>query len=293
MKKLPLLLTLLACSILVNAKVGSPKPDHSEMDSVSSRQRLNFFIISKRKKGHLDLATRYNILRTKIRGLSHKNTFIAIIAEDMKDAVLKMKRNLEATNTKLGTVWFDSHGAFKKGYSLFYVGKDECNSHSLLEPEMDNTLQQIDGYSDNYTKVVIGSCYGGATYTRQSIDYTQTYRMDGDSLMKALSRHFNTASIYGSESWVMSKPGLFNRKPSVGGNPGRKLFLDVCYKPAWENIGRWNVYESASDRFLSSNTIALDESGNLVVRDKPYVIEKKIKKEVEAKLKKLQPGLYK
>ncbi len=270
MKKLFLLLPFLICSFLVSGQPLATNPAQYIVQVVS-KERLNFFIVSKRKKGHLDLATRYNILRTKLRGLSHPNTFIAIIASDMNDAVVKMKRNLDATSTQLGTVWFDSHGAYKKGYSLFCVGKDECNSHTLVEPELESALKQIDGYSDNQTKVVIGSCYGGATYTRESIDYTQTFKMDGDSLMKALARHFSTASIYGSESWVMSKPGLFNRKPAVAGNPGRKLFLDVCYKPAWENIGRWN--ESESDRFLASNTIALDEFGNLVIRNKPYAEE--------------------
>ena len=292
MKKLSLLIPLLICLLFFSTQAPAATPRSIQVDSFS-KQRLNFFIVSKRKKGHLDLATRYNIMRTKLKGIFHRHTFIAITAGDMNDAVVKMKRNLDATNTRLGTVWFDSHGAYKKGYSLFCVGKDECNSNSLAEPELDSSMKLIHGYSDNQTKVVIGSCYGGATYSRQSIDYSQTYKMDGDCLMKELARHFQMASIYGSESWVMSKPGLFNRKPAVGGNPGRKLFLDVCYKPVWENVGKWNVYASDTDQFLPSNTIALDEFGNLVIRDKSYVEERKLKKEISSKLKKLQPGLYK
>jgi hypothetical protein len=141
--------------------------------------------------------------------------------------------------------------------------------------------------------VIIGSCYGGATYERSSIDYTKTMRMDGDSLMRSLGKLFRSGTVYASESWVMSKPGLFHRRPAVGGNPGRKLFLDVCYKPVWENIGVWNQYEIGSEDFRRANTISLDKTGNLVIRDKPYIEEKKMEKTIDKKLKKLQPGLFK
>jgi hypothetical protein len=261
--------------------------------TVERKDHLNFFVISKRKKGKLDLATRFNVFRTKLRGISHPNTFISVIASDMNDAVTKIKRNLEGNNANLGTLWFDSHGAYKKGYSSFMIGHDECNSKILSDTNLKLPLAELAAYTTRSTRVIIGSCYGGATYIRTSVDYKDTFRMDGDSLMKALGRIFINSTVYASESWVMSKPGLFNRKPAVGGNPGRKLFLDLCYQPAWENIGVWNQYDSYTGSFAQSNTVALDKEGNLVIRGESYKEEKKLDKKIHKSLYKLQPNLYK
>lgn len=267
--------------------------DRPAVPEPPARDRLNFFVIAKRKKGKLDLATRYNILRTRFRELSHQHTFVSIVAQDAADMSAKVRECLEKGNAKIGTIWFDSHGSYKKGYSLFYIGKDECNAKSISEPGIRTPLVQLNGYIDDNSKIIIGACYGGATYKRKSVDYRETQQMDGNALMIALGEIFNHGQVFASESWVMSKPGLFRRKAAVGGHPGRKLFYDSCYQPAWETIGVWNRYDAAHDEFGRSNPVALDKSGNLVVRGESFMEEKKLSNSIRKKMKKLKPGLFK
>jgi len=154
-------------------------------------------------------------------------------------------------------------------------------------------IKELSSFSDRDTKVIIGSCYGGATYHRASIDYKDTTRMNGDSLMIALGKVFNQSSIYACESWVMSKPGLFLKRAAVAGCPGRKLFRDVCYEPAWEKMGRWNEYNAATNNFTSVNPVTMDMYGNLIIRTSSYTQKEDVKKEIAKNMNKLKPGLYK
>ena len=140
---------------------------------------------------------------------------------------------------------------------------------------------------------IIGSCYGGATYHRSSIDYKDTTRMNGDSLMISLGSIFSKSTIYGSESWVMTKPGLFLERSAVAGFPGRNLFHDICYQPAWENLGKWNEYNAVTKKFTSVNPVTLDKYGNLKVRIWAYSGHDDVTKIIGENLEKLQKGLYK
>ena len=148
-------------------------------------------------------------------------------------------------------------------------------------------------FTDRETKVIIGSCYGGATYNRASIDYKDTTRMNGDSLMLRIGKVFSRSTIYASESWVMTKPGLFLRKAAVAGHPGRKLFRDICYQPAWENMGKWNEYDAATQSFKTINPVTLDRFGNMYVRTVSYTQNEKVRKKVTKNMNKLKPWLYK
>lgn len=257
------------------------------------KRKLNFFVISKREKGKLDLATRFNVLRTKVKSLFRKKRFSSIVAEDAEEAAEKIQARLIKRNGRIGTLWFDSHGMYKKGYSLFLIGRDEFSYKTLKDTTHDDPLQELAAYADTETNIVIGSCYGGATYHRVSIDYKDSSRMNGDSLMMALGRVFNQASIYASESWVMTKPGLFRKKTAVAGFPGRKLFRDVCYQPAWENVGKWNKYSAATASFSKVNPVALNRNGSLVLCKKSYAENKEVRKEIRKNLERLEPGLYK
>jgi len=205
---------------------------------VSKKKQLNFFIIAKRKKGKLDLATRFNVFRTKIKGFFRPNRFKSVVVKDAQYMSNRVEYFLQKKNARIGTLWFDSHGMYKNGYSLFFIGHDEYSYKTLKDSSTLAPLQQLSSYTDNGTKIIIGSCYGGATYRRLSIDYKDTTRMNGDSLMIGIGKIFDRAFIYASESWVMTKPGLFLKKAAVGGYPGRKLFRDICYEPAWQNVGK-------------------------------------------------------
>jgi len=278
------------CQLMNN--LGEPDPE-IPITSRDEKKKMNFFIISKPKKGKIDVASRFNIMRGKLKGLFRRKVFVAIVARDTKHASVKVQRRLNKNDGRIGTLWFDSHGMYKKGYSLFFIGRDEISHYTLKDSVIALPLQQLAVYSNYETKVVIGSCYGGATYYRCSIDYRDTTRMNGDSLMIALGRLLKAANIYGSESWVMTKPGLFLKRAAVAGYPRRKLFRDLCYQPAWKNMGKWNEYNALTNCFASINPVTMDMYGNLMVRPISYTSKEDVKMDINKKLGKLEPGLYK
>ena len=264
-----------------------------ELQNEVKPKQLNFFIISKRKKGSLDLASRFNVFRSKMNSIFRKKKFVVIVASDGMQMSEKVKYRLRKYNARIGTIWFDSHGMYKKGYSLFFIGKDEYSYKTLKDSATIATLLSLSPYTDADTKLIIGSCYGGATYHRSSIDYKDTSRMNGDSLMIAIGRIFIQSSVYASESWVMTKPGLFLKREAVAGFPGRKLFRDICYKPAWENAGKWNSYCAKDNYFAAINPVTLDMYGNAIIRSKAYHEKADVKKDIEKNMDKLEAGLYK
>jgi hypothetical protein len=274
-------------TITVNGKTGQ------EAKAITGK-KINFFIVSKRKKGKLDLATRFNVLRSKIKSFMRPGNFVAIVANNTERVSAKVEHRLKMHHASIGTIWFDSHGMYKKGYSLFLVGHDEINYKTIRDSAIRQSFLRLTDYTDNSTNVVIGSCYGGATYFRTSVDYRDTTRMNGDSLMIALGEIFCKAKIYASESWVMTKPGLFNNhKQAVAGFPRRKLFRDVCYRPAWENVGVWNEYNASIQVFQKVNPVTLDSYGNLELTQESFSSKKSKQKEINEKIKELQPWLYK
>ena len=286
---------LLACLISYSQFNNDSIETGPELQSGSrhEKSKMNFFIISKPKKGKIDPASRFNILRGKIKGVFRKKTFVAIVAKDASHASAKIQRKLNKYERRIGTLWFDSHGMYKKGYSLFFIGHDEVSYYTLKDSAVASPLRQLAAYSTDETKVVIGSCYGGATYYRCSIDYKDTTRMNGDSLMMAIGRVLKAATVYGSESWVMTKPGLFLKRAAVAGYPRRKLFRDLAYQPAWENMGKWNEYNALTNSFASINPVTMDMHGNLMVRNISYTSKEEVIKDINKMLGKLEPGLYK
>jgi hypothetical protein len=264
-----------------------------ETAAIAKTKHLNFFIISKRKKGKLDPASRFNVLRAKIKSFFRPKRFVAIVAKNGRQMAAKVLYRLKKHKAAIGTIWFDSHGMYQKGYSLFLIGHDEFNYKNITDSCFNIPFKTLAHYSDYQTNLIIGSCYGGATYFRSSIDYKDTTRMNGDSLMIGIGKIFNRAKIYACESWVMTKPGLFLKKPAVSGCPGRKLFRDVCYKPAWENMSTWNEYNAVSNSFNRTGPVSLDVCGNLVLRNPSYTAKNEVKKEIARNMRKLKPGLYK
>jgi len=298
MKPTTTILALIFCfsSITSFAQVSDAiyASERKTISSTEQKQKLNFFVVSKRKKGKLDPATSFNVLRTKIKSLWRPKNFVAIIAADADQASAKILHRLKKYNANIGTVWFDSHGLYKKGYSLFYIGHDEISFKKLKDSSFTNPFDSLTPYATNETRLVIGSCYGGATYHRSSIDYRDTTRMNGDSLMIALAKFFPQAKIYGSESWVMTKPGIFNDKGvAVAGFPKRKLFHDVCYRPAWENVGKWNEYNAATGTLTQINSVTLDSYGNLEVVRRSFNEKPATQKDIQKNILKLEADLFK
>jgi hypothetical protein len=91
----------------------------------------------------------------------------------------------------------------------------------------------------------------------------------------------------------MTKPGLFMRSAAVEGYPRRKLFRDICYRPAWESVGKWNEYNALNGKLRQINPITLDKYGNLIIRNTSYNEKEKVQQEISINLQKLEPDLYK
>src|SRR6185436_3691627 len=294
-KPTSLLTALLLSALLFSASAQDRMPiEINELSPAIKKNSLNFFVIAKRKKGKLDPATRFNVMRAKIKSLFRPKNFAAVIVENAEQASAKIKHRLEKHNADIGTIWFDSHGSYKKGYSLFYIGHDEINYKNIYDSCLSKAFSNLTAYATESTKLIIGSCYGGATYRRSSVDYRDTTRMNGDSLMMGLATFFPDAKIYGSESWVMTKPGIFNDNgTSVAGFPKRKLYRDICYRPAWENVGKWNEYDADKKTFTHINNVARDSYGNLALVTRSYLEKKANQKNVFKNLSRLEFDLFK
>jgi hypothetical protein len=86
---------------------------------------------------------------------------------------------------------------------------------------------------------------------------------------------------------------LFLKRAAVAGFPGRKLFRDSCYLPAWQNVGRWNAYDAITRSFSSVNPITMDIYGNAIVRARSYADKRSVQKDIDKNIDKLEAGLYK
>ncbi|MFL5738837.1 MAG: hypothetical protein ACJ75B_01360 [Flavisolibacter sp.] len=280
-------------ALLIATLLSLPSLAGDSTESNHAKPVLNFFIISKPKKGKPDLASRFNILRTGVRAFFHSNHFVSIVASSSEDMSKKVLRKIKRKNACIGTLWFDSHGVYKKAHSLFMVGRDEFNYLNIGDEKNIKYLQLLQPYCSDETNIVIGSCYGGATFKRGFAHNNDSIRMNGDSLMMGLGRALKSGNVFASESWVMTKPGLFYGKSSVAGFPMRKLFRDVVYRPAWEHVGVWNVYSGRLDHVMAIPPVTLDGNGSLHVRNKTYISERKVRRKIHRKMQRLEPDLAK
>lgn len=253
-------------------------------------RRINFYVINKPKT--LDIYTRLVIFRAKRRASTRKGRFIVIVASSTKDVKNKIIENLRAKNAKIGSLWFDSHGRYQNGYSSFVIGAEEFSYKTINDTSITNNVHALAAYCDEYTKVAIGSCYGGATFEKPAHDGKPSTRMNGDSLMIGLARVLPDATIYGTEGWVMTKPGIFSRKGyALAGFPIQKRFKDEVYKPVWENMGIWHSYSTTSRQFQTINTLGLTPVGTIHVKSQSYLEKEKYKKRQEKNLQRLKPGI--
>jgi hypothetical protein len=118
--------------------------------------------------------------------------------------------------------------------------------------------------------------------------------MNGDSLMMGMADVLPGATIYGTEGWVMTKPGIFCKHSyALAGYPLQKRFKDEVYKPVWEHMGVWHSYSSFTKKFETVNTLALTRMGTIRVKSVTYLDKEKSKRRLERNLGKLKPGLLK
>ncbi len=287
---------LLSTLLLMNCPAVAANETNTahEKDSINLKgkpaERINIVVSSRTKK--IDPALMSFQLQAWMKRLFRKKKFYLIIAGSAEEMALKAKRILKHKKNMIGHLWFDSHGHYGKRYSLFEVGKDEFSFKNIKDTSYTKRLGMIASYCDSLTKVGIGSCYSGATFTVPAIDSFPETRMNGDSLMMGLSMILNNATVYGSESWVMSGPGIFRARYALSGFPKRKRFKDPFFKPVWERLGEWNCYNGSKREFKKTNTVCLSADANIWIKDKSYLNFWRNQKKQQKKMGRLKKGNY-
>ena len=264
----------------------------SVSNSRAGQRRLNFYIANKPKR--FDLFSRLVIIRARKQGLSRHHDFVAIVATSSKEVRQKMERHLRRKKAMIGSLWFDTHGRYANGYSSFILGTDEFSYKTIKDTVHTAQLRALAPYCDEYTQVAIGSCYSGATYEKPAHNGIPASRMNGDSLMIGLAHVMRNATIYGTEGWVMTKPGIFKKHSyALAGYPLQKRFKDEVYRPVWEHMGIWHSYSSRTNSFQTTNTLSLTRTGTIHVKAVTYLARKKSKERLAKNLKKLRPNVLK
>ena|SRR5438093_8268021 len=258
----------------------------------SFQRRVNFYVVNKPRT--LDLFSRLVIIRARKKGMTRRHKFVVVVAGSSKEMKDKVEDYLLKKNAVIGSLWFDTHGHYKNGYSSFVLGKDEFSYKTINDTAYTSNLSALASYCDEYTKVAIGSCYGGATYEKPARETMPASRMNGDSLMIGLANILPKATIYGTEGWVMTKPGIFMKHSyALAGYPLQKRFKDEVYKPVWEHMGIWHSYSFLTKIFQTINTLSLTRMGSIHVKAVSYLDKQKSKEKLAKNLKKLRPNLLK
>jgi hypothetical protein len=252
--------------------------------------RLNFLVSP--RLDHFDAAPFSFQAQAKLMQLFHKKKMYVIIARSSEDMASQVIEILEKRKAVIGNIWFDSHGHFTRRRSLFEIGNDEFNYMSIRDSCFIIHLKKLASYCDTNTNAGIGSCYGGATYSLPAVEEFPEQRMNGDSLMIGLSEVLNNASVYGSESFVMTGPGILNASYAFSGNPGRKKFRDHVYEPVWEKLGEWNCYSGKEKKFTPPVTVSLHQDGRISSKHKNYLEFEKNREKWVKKLSRLKRGNY-
>ncbi|PWU05112.1 MAG: hypothetical protein C5B52_00270 [Bacteroidetes bacterium] len=253
-------------------------------------RRINLIISSKTKK--IDPAPLSFQFQAWVTHLFRRKTFFYIVAASSKEMIAKAQRILDKEHAMIGNIWFDSHGHFAKRKSLFEIGEDEFNYQNMSDTSHTKWLAGLSKYCDEFTKAGIGSCYAGATYSAAAVEAFPARRMNGDSLMMSLSHLLNRATVYASESWVMSGPGVFSNSYALSGHPGKRKFKDKVFEPVWQKLGVWNCYEGSTGYFHTVNTVSLDKRAAIQCLPENYISKGKHAKCQKKHLEGLKTGRY-
>lgn len=256
----------------------------------TSKKRLNFYISVRTKK--IDPSAISAQLQAKWQYLFRKKEFYCMFVESPEEMTRRIKKVLIERNALIGNIWFDSHGHFSRRKALFEIGNSEFNAETIKDTNHTASLRELAAYCDDNTVVAIGSCYGGATYTLPAVENFSEKPMNGDTLMIYLGRLLGNVTVYGSESFVMMKPGMFYSSYSMAGNPGRKKFRDPIYQPVWEQVGNWNCYNGKTGQFYRVNTVSIRRNGTIYTKGENYLNLANKKEKTIKKITSFKKGNY-
>lgn len=274
-------ITLLLC-ILVTTEAFS-----QTITSSTSNKRMNVYIISRSEKFEF---LPYTVkIRAYIKSIFKPKRMRVIVASNADMAFGKIEKLMKRHHAVIGNLWFDSHGLYKNGFSSFSIGEDNFSYKNINDTSHTAALKRIAAFTDQDTKVGIGSCYGGATFTHPGSATVKSGPMNGDSLMIGMGKIFYGSTVYASGGWVMMKPGIFSDKFGFAGYPLGKRYRTLYWKPVWDHLGEWYSYNAGENFIKDINTVALNNVGEIKVRARNYLsLNKAIKKQAKA-IASLQP----
>jgi hypothetical protein len=262
----------------------------SERDSLTPpTKRIN--IVLSNKAARLDAA----LMSTQIQGwwnqLFHRKKMRFMVVKTIEEAVERITHLMEKENAVIDNIWFDSHGHMGRRLSLLEIGDVELNYETVREPWFTEKISAIGKYCDSNSKVVLGSCYSAAEYMSGGIDSFPARKMNGVMMMEGAGALFNQATIYGSVSWITTKPGFFNARYATAGHPWAKKFKDPKFRPVWDSLGIWKTY-SVKQGIRLCNTVSMDHSGNVIVQEKAFLDIPKNRKKQQKMIRKLKEGNF-
>lgn len=274
-------LALLCCgSSLAQDQVAETKP----------ARPINVIIGTHLRK--FDMATISFQAQAGIQKIFHRRQLFLIYVDSIAEAAVRIEKLMAKKNARIRHLWFDSHGHIGRRVAMFEVGKDEVNYQTIHEPHISGALQRIGKFCDSSTIVSIGACYSASTITLPAIDSFPAQRMNGDSLLQHVSSTMNDVTVYGSSSWVMTKPFIFGGGYALAGGPSAIRFQDTLLLPLWETLGEWMAYEGKTGSFKSIPTVAMDGRGTIYLKKKTYLDIPSKKKQQERRIRDLQPGNF-
>lgn len=258
--------------------------------SAANKRSINIYVISKDK--YFDITNRLIVWQTKFISLFHHKKLRVIFASSTADAEKKIRALVTRHHYVIHTLWFDSHGKYRKGYSSLMIGNDEYSYKNIADTAYTATLKKIASYCNANTRIGLGSCYAAADYNFPVAKNGKYESMHGDSLIKTMGNIFAESDIYASKSWVMAKPFIFGGRNALAGYPLNKEYKDSIFFPAWKSMGEWHRYSQAKKQIEIINTIYLSATGEILINDRTYLTKKKAQRKLARNLKRLRPDLY-
>ena len=236
--------------------------DPADSTALSTQKRINILVSCRMKI--LDGAPLSFQLQAKWHSMFNKKKMRVIIVGSANELVEKLDKIMAKENAMIGNLWFDSHGHMGRRVSSFEIGEDEVNYMTIRENNIRLAIARIGAYCDSNTNIGVGSCYSASTIILPPVDKFPEQRMNGDSLMISVSELMNNATVYGSEAWVMTNPGVFNNGYALAGSPHNNRFRDPIFLPIWKKLGQWKSYSAKTGDFNNVRTLSLDNTGNII-----------------------------
>jgi hypothetical protein len=261
-------------------------------DSIEKAGKRRINIIVSSKSSLIDPAVFSFQFQAATQQLFHKKKLYFIIPGSVDEMKEKIKKILVRENAMIGCLWFDSHGHMGRRLSLVQIGKDEINYQSIRDPYIEYAFREIAVYCDSNTQIGLGACYSASSAVLPPFEKFPEQRMNGDSLMMRFSEIMNMATVFGTESWVMTNPGIFNSSFALAGNPNRKRFRDPIFLSCWKKLGEWTSYSVKTKYFKRVQTLTLDADGNILPNYMTYLAYEKHQEKQMKIISKLKKGNF-